>query len=124
RAGAPVSRRGARPQALRTGCSQPRSARPGAAPQRLAGRSDERRQHRLGLRGTHAGARRRRARGALMKPSREALSLESLAALSARERRLVLGALALAALMLVFGVLIPLDRSAAPAHDRLASTRA
>ena len=56
--------------------------------------------------------------------SREALSLESLAALSARERRLVLGALALAALILVFGVLIPLDRSVAHAHDRLASKRA
>src|SRR5207302_127392 len=62
--------------------------------------------------------------GALVMLSREALSLESLAALSARERRLVLAALALAALMLVFGVLIPLDRSVAHAHDRLASKRA
>src|SRR5205814_1379572 len=79
---------------------------------------------RLGLRGTHAGARRGCAGGALMTLSREALSLESLAALSARERRLVLGALALAALILVFGVLIPLDRSVAHAHDRLASKRA
>src|SRR5438270_288493 len=124
RAGAPVSRRGARPQAHRTGCGQPRSARPGAAPQWLARRSHERRHDRLGLRVTHAGAGRGCAGGALVMLSREALSLESLAALSARERRLVLAALALAALMLVFGVLIPLDRSVAHAHDRLASKRA
>jgi general secretion pathway protein M len=56
--------------------------------------------------------------------SHEALSLESLAGLSARERRLVLGALALAALVLIFGVLIPLDRSVAHAHERLARKRA
>ena len=46
------------------------------------------------------------------------------AALSARERNLVFGALALAVLLLVFGVLIPLDRSVAHAHDRLAHKRA
>jgi general secretion pathway protein M len=59
-----------------------------------------------------------------MKLSGEALSLESLAALSARERRLLLGTLVLAALILVFGVLIPLDRSVAHAQDRLARKRA
>lgn len=59
-----------------------------------------------------------------MKLSRESFSLESFAALSAREQRLVLGTLGLAALVLVFGVLIPLDRSVAHAHDRLAKKRA
>ncbi len=59
-----------------------------------------------------------------MKLSADSFSLESFAALSARERRLVLGALALAALLLVLGVLIPLDRSVAHAQDRLAHKRA
>jgi type II secretory pathway component PulM len=59
-----------------------------------------------------------------MKLSRESFSVESLAALSAREQRVVVGTVALAALLLIFGVLIPLDRSVAHAHDRLAKKRA
>ena len=59
-----------------------------------------------------------------MKLSPESFSLESFAALSARERRLVLGALTLALLLLLFGVLVPLDRSVAHAHDRLVRKRA
>jgi general secretion pathway protein M len=59
-----------------------------------------------------------------MKLSRESFSVESLAALSARDQRVVLGTLGLAALVLIFGVLIPLDRSVAHAHDRLAKKRA
>src|ERR1700704_1067284 len=59
-----------------------------------------------------------------MKLSPNSLSLDSLAALPERERRLVLGGLALAAAILIFGVLIPLDRSVAHAHDRLARKRA
>ena len=59
-----------------------------------------------------------------MKLSPNSLSLDSFAALPERERRLVLGGLALAAAILIFGVLIPLDRSVAHAHDRLARKRA
>ncbi|HEV3183198.1 MAG TPA: type II secretion system protein M [Steroidobacteraceae bacterium] len=52
------------------------------------------------------------------------LSPEAIAALSPRERRLLLfGALALAAI-LIFGMLIPLDRSVAHAQQRLAKKRA
>ena len=59
-----------------------------------------------------------------MKLSPNSLSLDSFAALPERQRRLVLGGLALAAAILIFGVLIPLDRSVAHAHDRLAHKRA
>ncbi len=59
RAGAAVSRRRARHEALRSGCRESRPRQPGAAQQRLAGRSHRRQQRRLGLRGTHPGARRR-----------------------------------------------------------------
>ena len=59
-----------------------------------------------------------------MKLSPNSLSLDSFAALPERERRLVLGGLALAAAILIFGVVIPLDRSVAHAHDRLARKRA
>src|SRR3977135_343078 len=59
-----------------------------------------------------------------MKLSPNSLSLDSFAARPERERRLVLGGLALAAAILIFGVLIPLDRSVAHAHDRLARKRA
>jgi len=59
-----------------------------------------------------------------MKLSPNSLSLDSFAALPERERRLVLGGLALAAAILIFGVLVPLDRSVAHAHDRLARKRA
>jgi type II secretory pathway component PulM len=62
-----------------------------------------------------------------MKLSAETLSLESIAqwftALSAREQRIVqLGAL-LAPVLLIFGVLLPLDRSVAQAHERLLKKR-
>src|ERR1700719_3696203 len=59
-----------------------------------------------------------------MKLSPHSLSLDSFAARPERERRLVLGGLALAAAILIFGVVIPLDRSVAHAHDRLARKRA
>src|SRR6266699_282011 len=59
-----------------------------------------------------------------MKLSPNSLSLDSLAALPERQRRLALGGLALAAAILIFGVLIPLDRSVAHAHERLARKRA
>src|SRR4029077_19533107 len=118
---ASVSRRRARPEALGPGCGEPRSAQPDAATQRVAGRSHRRWQHRLGLRGPHADA---CGRGKHMKVSRESFSVESLAALSARDQRVVLGTLGLAALVVIFGVLIPLDRSVAHAHDRLAKKRA
>jgi general secretion pathway protein M len=59
-----------------------------------------------------------------MKLSPHSLSLDSFAALPGRERRLVLAGLALAAAILIFAVLIPLDRSVAHAHDRLARKRA
>jgi general secretion pathway protein M len=52
------------------------------------------------------------------------LSLDSLAALPERERRLLVGGLALAAAIVVFGVVIPLDRSVAHAHERLARKHA
>ena len=56
--------------------------------------------------------------------SLRSLSPEALAALSPRERRLLLfGALALAAI-LIFGMLIPLDRSVAHTQQRLAKKRA
>src|SRR5437764_14093801 len=59
-----------------------------------------------------------------MKLTPNSLSLDAVAALPERERRLALGGLALAAAILVFGVLIPLDRSVAHAHERLARKRA
>src|SRR2546430_10362707 len=59
-----------------------------------------------------------------MKLALHPLSLDSVAALPERERRLALGGLALAAAILVFGVVIPLDRSVAHAHERLARKRA
>ena len=59
-----------------------------------------------------------------MKLSPNSLSLDSVAALPERQRRLLMGGLALAAAILIFGVLIPLDRSVAHAHERLARKRA
>ncbi|HYB32411.1 MAG TPA: type II secretion system protein M [Steroidobacteraceae bacterium] len=59
-----------------------------------------------------------------MKLSLGSLSLESLAALSARERRLVVGGGVLAALLVLFGILLPLDRSVAHAQQRLAKKHA
>ena len=56
--------------------------------------------------------------------SLRSLSPEALAALSPRERRtLLIGALALVAI-LIFGMLIPLDRSVAHTQQRLAKKRA
>ncbi len=54
-----------------------------------------------------------------MKLALNSLSLESLASLSGGERRLALAGLALAAALLLFGVLLPLDRSVAHARERL-----
>ena len=59
-----------------------------------------------------------------MKLSLQSLSLESLAALSPRERRMVIVGAVLAALLLLFGVLLPLDRSVAHAQQRLAKKHA
>jgi general secretion pathway protein M len=59
-----------------------------------------------------------------MKLSLESLSLESLAALSPRERRLVMVGGVLAALLVLFGVLLPLDRTVAHAQQRLAKKHA
>jgi len=56
--------------------------------------------------------------------SLRSLSPEAIAALSPRERRLLLlGAIAAVAI-LIFGMLIPLDRSVSHAQDRLAKKRA
>lgn len=56
--------------------------------------------------------------------SLKSLSFESLASLSARERRtLLFGGIAAAAL-LIFGILIPLDRSVSHAQQRLARKQA
>lgn len=59
-----------------------------------------------------------------MKLSLDSLSLEALAALSERERRILLAGAVLAALLLVFGVLLPLDRGVAHAQQRLAKKHA
>jgi len=59
-----------------------------------------------------------------MKVSLSSLSLDSLAALPARERRTLAIGLVAIALIVVFGVLIPLDRSVAHAQQRLLKKRA
>jgi general secretion pathway protein M len=59
-----------------------------------------------------------------MRLSRNSLSLESFAALPERERRLVMAGGVLAVIILVFGILIPLDRSVAHAQERLAKKHA
>jgi len=59
-----------------------------------------------------------------MKLSLSSLSLESLANLSARERRMVTVGAAGAALLVIFGILIPLDRGVAHAQQRLAKKHA
>lgn len=59
-----------------------------------------------------------------MKLSRPSLSLQSLAELSPRERRLVTLGAAVGVLLLVFGILIPLDRSVSHAAQRLAKKHA
>lgn len=59
-----------------------------------------------------------------MKLSTASLSLQSFAELSGRERRLVIIGAALAALVIVFGVVLPLDRGVAHAEQRLAKKHA
>jgi general secretion pathway protein M len=59
-----------------------------------------------------------------MKLSLQSLSLESLAARSPREQRLVMAGGVLAALLVLFGILLPLDRSVAHAQQRLARKHA
>ncbi|HEX4619359.1 MAG TPA: type II secretion system protein M [Steroidobacteraceae bacterium] len=62
-----------------------------------------------------------------MKLSPDNLTLDAFVrwftALSERERRMVLAGAVLAPLLLIFGVLLPLDRSVAHAHDRLLKKR-
>jgi general secretion pathway protein M len=59
-----------------------------------------------------------------MKLSLNSLSPEAIAALAPRERRLLLVGAVAAAAILIFGMLIPLDRSVANAQQRLAKKRA
>jgi len=59
-----------------------------------------------------------------MKLSLGSFSLEAFAALAPRERRMVLAGGALARALLIFGVLLPLDRSVAHAQQRLAKKHA
>ncbi|HYX74800.1 MAG TPA: type II secretion system protein M [Steroidobacteraceae bacterium] len=56
--------------------------------------------------------------------SLRSLSPEALAALSPRERRLLLIGAVAAVLILIFGMLVPLDRSVAHAQERLTKKRA
>ncbi|HWX68718.1 MAG TPA: type II secretion system protein M [Steroidobacteraceae bacterium] len=55
--------------------------------------------------------------------SLRSLSPEAIAALSPRERRLLLAGAIAAAAILIFGMLIPLDRSVSHAQERLAKKR-
>jgi type II secretory pathway component PulM len=59
-----------------------------------------------------------------MKLSSVSLSLSALASLSEREQRIVIGGAVVAAALLLFGIILPLDRSVAHAHERLAKKRA
>ena len=59
-----------------------------------------------------------------MKPELGSLSLDALARLSGRERRMVLAGAAIAALIVIAGILIPLDRSVAQAQQRIARKHA
>lgn len=56
--------------------------------------------------------------------SLRSLSPEAIAALSPRERRLLMFGAIAAVAILIFGILIPLDRSVAHAQDRLTKKRA
>ena len=56
--------------------------------------------------------------------SLRSLSPDAIAALSPRERRLLLAGAIAVAVILIFGMLIPLDRSVAHAQERLAKKRA
>jgi general secretion pathway protein M len=59
-----------------------------------------------------------------MKAERNSLSLESFAALPARQQRLVVGGIAVAIVLLIVAVLLPLDHSVSSAQQRLAKKRA
>lgn len=59
-----------------------------------------------------------------MKADLNSLSLESFSALPQRQQRLVLGGAALAIVLLIVAVLIPLDHSVKGAQQRLAKKRA
>jgi general secretion pathway protein M len=59
-----------------------------------------------------------------MELSLKSFSLDSLANLSVREKRMVTVGVIAAAALLIFGILIPLDRSVAHAQQRLAKKRA
>ena len=59
-----------------------------------------------------------------MKPELGSLSLDALARLSGRERSMVLAGAAIAALIVIAGILIPLDRSVAQAQQRIARKHA
>jgi general secretion pathway protein M len=59
-----------------------------------------------------------------MKLSLNSLSFESFAKLSGRERRMVIAGGVLAVIILVFGIVIPLDHSVAQARARLAKKHA
>jgi type II secretory pathway component PulM len=59
-----------------------------------------------------------------MKTDRNSLSLESFAALPVRQQRLVVGGIAVAIVLLIVAVLLPLDHSVSSAQQRLAKKRA
>jgi general secretion pathway protein M len=59
-----------------------------------------------------------------MKTDLNSLSLESFAALPARQQRLVMGGIAVAIVLLIVAVLLPLDHSVSSARQRLAKKRA
>ncbi|MBV8343054.1 MAG: type II secretion system protein M [Gammaproteobacteria bacterium] len=59
-----------------------------------------------------------------MKLELSSLSLDALARLSGRERRMVLAGAAIAAFIVIAGILIPLDRSVAQAQQRIARKHA
>ena len=59
-----------------------------------------------------------------MKLASEALSLKAFASLSARERAIVIGGAVVTAVLLLFLIIVPLDRSVAGAQERLTKKRA
>lgn len=59
-----------------------------------------------------------------MKTDLNSLSLETFAALPARQQRLVVGGIAVAIVLLIVAVLLPLDHSVSSARQRLAKKRA
>jgi general secretion pathway protein M len=59
-----------------------------------------------------------------MNTDRNSLSLESFAALPVRQQRLVIGGIAVAIVLLIVAVILPLDHSVASSQQRLAKKRA